>query len=96
MVNVLRHKFGQNEDLKAVLLETGFVTLVEASLDEFWASGRQMWSPQLKWTSNWTGQNSLGGALGIVREEMRNLAQWVPINNRYVVAQVWRRNGGQK
>ena len=62
------YKFGQNEELKKTLLETGSLTLVEASpLDRIWGigfKGDKAMEKMEKW-----GLNLLGQALMRVREE---------------------------
>ena len=65
-----RSKFSQDEDLKKQLLETGHRELVEASpTDRIWGigfPGDQAMAHRSEW-----GQNLLGRALMVVREEIR-------------------------
>jgi ribA/ribD-fused uncharacterized protein len=61
MVEVVRRKFGQNVDLGGALLATGDARLVEGNTwgDTFWG------------VCNGRGENRLGLALMLVRNEMR-------------------------
>ena len=71
MLNGLRLKFTQNEDLKKKLLETGDKDLYEASFrDKIWGIGfgiRQ--APNI--SPEKYGQNLLGKALMLVRLELQ-------------------------
>jgi ribA/ribD-fused uncharacterized protein len=61
MLETVRAKFTQHEDLKAILLGTGDATLVEHTAnDSYWADG-----------GDGTGLNRLGQILMTVREELR-------------------------
>ena len=65
-------KFGQNEDLKQKLLETGDAYLVEcAGSDKIWACGIRLNDDRRFDASNWTGDNILGFALMEVRAMLR-------------------------
>ena len=65
-------KFGQNEDLKHKLLETGDAWLVEcAGSDKIWACGIRLNDDKRFDVSNWTGDNILGFALMEVREKLK-------------------------
>lgn len=65
-------KFGQNEDLKAILLATGDKTLVEASpYDRIWGIGLRASDPRSVDPGQWQGQNLLGQALMLVRETLK-------------------------
>lgn len=73
MLQSVRAKFTQNEDLTQELLATGDKILVEAALKDFvWGIGRGMDYPFLEDESKWLGQNLLGKVLMQVREELRN------------------------
>ena len=62
-------KFGQNEELRAFLLATGNLVLVEASpYDRIWGIGLKADDESAKNPANWQGQNLLGFALMDVRE----------------------------
>jgi ribA/ribD-fused uncharacterized protein len=64
-------KFGQNADLRALLLETGEKTLVEASpLDVIWGIGLAAEDPRATDRSAWRGTNWLGEALMRVRADL--------------------------
>jgi ribA/ribD-fused uncharacterized protein len=61
MLEALRAKFSQNEDLKEILLGTGDATLVEHTKnDKYWGDG-----------GDGSGKNMLGKLLMQVREEIR-------------------------
>lgn len=62
MRDVLRAKFGQHEDLKQNLIDTGDAVLIEDSkTDAFWGIGKKR-----------NGKNMLGILLMQVREELKN------------------------
>lgn len=64
METALRAKFGQNPDLRALLLGTGDAELVEDSAhDEFWGSGR-----------DGQGENWMGRLLMRVRHSLRDVS----------------------
>ena len=68
----LMAKFGQKEDLKQKLLETGDAWLVEcAGSDKIWACGIRLNDDKRFDASNWTGDNILGFALMEVREKLK-------------------------
>lgn len=61
MLEVVRAKFTQHEDLKAILLATGDAKLVEHTAnDSYWGDG-----------GDGSGKNRLGQILMQVREELR-------------------------
>lgn len=61
MHDVVRAKFSQHDDLKAILLGTGVAKLVEhTAKDSYWADG-----------GDGSGKNRLGEILMQVREELR-------------------------
>ena len=61
MLEAVRAKFAQNEDLKAILLSTGDAILVERTArDSYWGDG-----------GDGSGKNRLGQILMQVREELR-------------------------
>ncbi len=64
MEEIVRTKFTQNEDLKAMLLATGDLVLEEGN-----AWGDTFWGVDAKTRE---GQNHLGRILMRVREELRN------------------------
>lgn len=62
MMDALRAKFTQHEDLKAILLSTGDAILVEQTAnDSYWGDG-----------GDGSGKNRLGQLLMQLREELRN------------------------
>lgn len=66
------HKFNQNPDLKAFLLDTGNRVLVEASpVDKIWGIGMAATNENIENPRLWKGKNLLGFALMEVREQMR-------------------------
>ena len=65
-------KFDQNPKLKALLLNTGDTTLVEASpRDKIWGVGLHMNDPKIFDPNSWTGQNKLDKILMACRERLR-------------------------
>lgn len=72
MVNGLLHKFGQNPNLKKVLLDTGNKTLYEASpCDKIWGIGYSVENAPFVTKSSY-GNNLLGKALMEVRSQFQN------------------------
>ncbi|MVT09628.1 NADAR family protein [Chitinophaga tropicalis] len=66
------HKFSQHPDLKAFLLNTRDSVLVEASpLDRIWGIGIGANNEHAENPLKWRGQNLLGYALMIVRDEFK-------------------------
>lgn len=66
-----RAKFSQNEDLKRYLSGTSPKILVEASpVDRLWGIGLSQSDEKAKHPSTWDGQNLLGFALMVVREQL--------------------------
>lgn len=62
-------KYGQNPDLKKLLLDSGSLTLVEASpYDCIWGIGLSQEHPDAATPSRWRGENLLGKVLGEVRD----------------------------
>ena len=66
----LKKKFEQNPELKAILLGTGDMELVEATPDRLWGCGATLSSNVLR-RHTWTGQNKHGQILMTIREELR-------------------------
>jgi ribA/ribD-fused uncharacterized protein len=67
-------KFTQNEDLKAQLLSTGNKLLVEASpYDQIWGIGMGEEERGIDNPINWKGQNLLGWAITLVKQELQNI-----------------------
>lgn len=65
-------KFSQNEDIKAVLLATGDLEIVEASpYDRIWGIGLAADDANATVPSKWKGQNLLGLILKDVREFLK-------------------------
>lgn len=68
----LLSKFNQNEDMKKCLLQTGDSFLAECAVkDTIWGIGISMTNPDRLDITKWNGQNLLGYALMIVREDIR-------------------------
>ena len=67
----LLEKFGQNDELKKLLLETGDSVLAECAVkDRIWGIGLSMTDPDRLDRVCWKGQNLLGYALMMVRETL--------------------------
>ena len=67
----LLEKFGQNDELKKLLLETGDSVLAECAVkDRIWGIGLSMTDPDRLDRDCWKGQNLLGYALMMVREAL--------------------------
>jgi len=65
------HKFSQHSDLKAYLLTTGNLIIVEASpMDKIWGIGMAKTNPDIENPTRWKGENLLGFALMEVRDEL--------------------------
>jgi ribA/ribD-fused uncharacterized protein len=68
-------KFGQHEDLRRFLLDTGERVLVEASpVDRIWGIGLAASDPRAADPAQWPGLNLLGFALGEARALLREPA----------------------
>ncbi len=64
-------KFSQNSDLKEQLKDTGQVFLAECAVkDRIWGIGLSMHDPNRFDRTKWQGQNLLGYALMMVRENL--------------------------
>ena len=64
-------KFSQNEDLKTLLKATGNTLLAECAVrDRIWGIGLSMKDPDRFEIDKWKGQNLLGYALMMVREQL--------------------------
>lgn len=64
-------KYGQNPDLKAILLATAGTTLVEASPhDRLWGIGLTATDPRAADRATWLGKNWLGAVLTRVRDHL--------------------------
>lgn len=67
----LLEKFGQNDELKKLLLETEDSVLAECAVkDRIWGIGLSMTDPDRMDRACWKGQNLLGYALMMVREAL--------------------------
>ena len=73
MYECLKKKFDQHPELKALLLKTGDLELVEATPDRLWGCGATLSSNILR-RHAWPGQNKHGKILMTIREEYRRLA----------------------
>lgn len=68
----LKEKFRQNKELHDKLIGTGKAILAECAVkDKIWGIGLSMNDPERLDIKNWTGQNLLGYALMLVREELK-------------------------
>ena len=66
-------KFSQHEDLKELLLSTGYKILVEASpFDKVWGIGRREGTEGIEDQKNWNGKNWLGYCLSDVKHMLQN------------------------
>ncbi len=69
-----RYKFTQNNESKAILLETGSKILVEASpVDRIWGIGLAEDNEVIHNPCNWQGLNLLGFALTDLRDELKHV-----------------------
>ncbi|HMV61545.1 MAG TPA: NADAR family protein, partial [Agitococcus sp.] len=69
-------KFSQNVQLKDFLLTTGQRVLVEASpLDTIWGIGLGQDNPKAQHPQKWHGENLLGFALMMTKEQIVRLPQ---------------------
>lgn len=75
MKRILRAKFGQHEDLRVLLLDTGASRLVESATVD--SPVNRLWGEV-----NGVGQNKLGELLMEVRAELRRTARPVRTNGR--------------
>ena len=65
-------KFGQNEELRRALAATGAALLAECAVkDTIWGIGLAMNDPDRLDPAKWRGQNLLGFALMMVREQLQ-------------------------
>ena len=71
MYECLKKKFDQNPHLKALLLDSGDLELVEATPDRLWGCGATLSSNAIRRRS-WPGQNKHGQILMTIRQEYRN------------------------
>jgi ribA/ribD-fused uncharacterized protein len=72
MCDILSEKFAQNEDARNLLTSTGEAKIVECSpTDTVWGVGLPLGSGLWQNEKNWRGQNLLGKALMVVREELK-------------------------
>ena len=72
----LLEKFRQNEKLKKALLDTGDDILAECAVsDKIWGIGLSMKDSNKNDIKRWKGQNLLGFALMLVRNELRESAK---------------------
>ena len=64
-------KFKQNENLKASLLQTGKLTIVESSYDKYWGTGIPLQDDRCLVSSRWHTQGLLGLILQQLRDRLR-------------------------
>ena len=71
---VVRQKFGADDELRRVLLSTGDHVLAEATRnDSIWGIGLNVGDPRVQCQSLWRGRNVLGFALMKTRDHLRGL-----------------------
>jgi ribA/ribD-fused uncharacterized protein len=71
MLNAVLAKFGQDEDLHRILLDTGSKTLVECSkTDTVWGNGLALGDSKSDDYTEWEGQNLLGMCLEEVKKQL--------------------------
>lgn len=68
MIEIVRAKFQQNEDLRQQLIDTGKKTLQEATLDQYWGIGSGLRS-KITRESAGKGENRMGHILMQIRTE---------------------------
>lgn len=69
VVRALFEKFSQNPDMAKQLIATGSLELVEASpFDKIWGIGVGVDDPRIHTPTKWPGQNLLGKALMVIRD----------------------------
>lgn len=84
MINALRLKFQQNEELKQKLLATQGKLLAEASpIDKTWGIGLAKDDSRVQNPKEWRGQNLLGKLLMKVRDELLYPQQQVQEKQKY-------------
>lgn len=71
MLNIIRAKFAQNQEMKKQLLDTGNRKLGEAGKDTFFAIGLPLTSKTVLNSTTWTSQSELGNILETVRSELK-------------------------
>ena len=74
MYECMKKKYEQNPDLKALLLKTDDLELVEATPDRLWGCGATLSSTVIR-KHTWPGQNKHGVILMTIREELRNASR---------------------
>lgn len=70
MLELVRAKFNQNEEMKAKLIATGNRNIGESGRDMNFAIGLPLTHSDVLDSTKWTGNNELGKALKIVRQEL--------------------------
>jgi ribA/ribD-fused uncharacterized protein len=72
MTTGVMNKFGQNEKLRRLLMETGDAMLVEAAMwDYYWGVGLSPSDPKIIDRGSWKGSNVLGQILTAVRQQLK-------------------------
>ena len=71
IVNLVRAKFTQNDNLKKMLMDSKYKQLGETGRDPFFSIGIPLTRKDVLDRSKWTGANQLGLALQTVRDELR-------------------------
>lgn len=70
MKYIATQKFKQNLEIRAKLLGTGGMNLIECTKNRFWGSGRNFDSPEWANTHKYEGRNVMGKILEEVRESL--------------------------
>ena len=71
MLNLVRAKFTQNDEMKQELMDTNNKQLGEAGKDMHYAVGLPFTHPRILDTGTWKGKTHLGKCLQIVRSELK-------------------------
>lgn len=85
MKTIIDMKFNQNPVLKAEILKTGEVNLIEATVDSFWGAGLPLNSKKLR-EGHWRGHNHLGKLLMNYRYEVRRSTPPPHPNNNFTTS----------
>ena len=71
MRNKFWYKFGSDDNLEMLLLQTGDAVIAYASRHRIWGIGISKNDPRVQSPSEWPGQNIQGKALARVRARLR-------------------------
>ena len=73
MLELVRAKYEQNEELKQLLIATGNRKLGETGKDSFFSIGLPLTHPDVLNADKWKMDNQLGKALETVRRDLNGL-----------------------